>query len=112
MVLKQLTEEERQQFSRFKIGQVVQHFKRETVGDKYYKNHYLYKIIGIATHTETGEALVIYQALYDDGNYSYATFARPLSQFCSEVDHNKYHYIKQKYRLEPVKDYEKRYDKQ
>ena len=39
----------------------------------------VYEVAGIATHSETGERLVIYAA---DGK----TWARPLSNFCEHVD--------------------------
>ena len=43
----------------FEPGDIVQHFKRETIKEPH-NNEYLYKIVGFAQHTETGEALVIY----------------------------------------------------
>lgn len=81
------------------VGDIVRHFKHETLSkEEQEKNEYMYVIRGFATHTETHEPLVIYQALYGD----FKTYARPEHMFLSEVDHNKYPNIKQKYRLEKV----------
>ena len=84
-----------------KIGDIVQHFKREILLDT---NNaiYLYRILDIAEHTETKEKLVIYQALYDSDamGIHFGVYARPYDMFMSEVDHEKYPNIKQKYRFE------------
>ena len=93
---------------KFEIGDIVQHFKRETLTKEQLEevpNWYLYEIIGVSKHTETGEVLMIYKPLYEadcikDADYA----ARPLEMFMSEVDHEKYPDIKQKYRFELVND--------
>ena len=89
---------------RLKPGDIVKHFKRETADLEENKNLYLYKIIEFATHTETKEKLVIYQAMYSNESMgvNFGVYARPYDMFMSEVDHNKYPDIKQKYRFEKV----------
>ena len=85
---------------RLKAGDIVKHFKRETLGQP--MNLYLYKIIAIAEHTESKERLVIYQALYENAamGVRFGIYARPYNMFMSEVDHKKYPNINQKYRFE------------
>lgn len=80
----------------FQPGDIVAHFKRETVTDG--SDTYLYRIIGVATHSETGEKMMVYQALYGD----FGAYVRPYDMFMSEVDHEKYPDIKQKYRFEKL----------
>ena len=79
------------------VGDIVQHFKREWVSAD--TSEYLYKVLAFARHTETGERLVIYQALYAP----FKVCARPYAMFMSEVDRKKYPDIRQKYRFEKVK---------
>lgn len=92
-------------YSRFKVGQRVQHFKREIVGDKYVKNEFVYSIVGLAEDTESGKINVIYSQLYyrNDSDYG-KLWSRTIESFLSEVDHSKYKGIKQKYRFEPLKE--------
>ncbi len=76
------------------VGDIVKHFKREWVDG--HSSMYLYKVLAFAQHSETGEMLVIYQAMYEP----FKVCARPYDMFMSKVDKTKYPEVVQEYRFE------------
>jgi len=79
-------------------GKIYRHFKGK-----------LYYVLDIVIDCESNndveyKKIVIYRALYGE----HLTWARPYEMFASEVDHEKYPEVTQKYRFEEcVRDYEK-----
>ena len=84
-VQKALTEVRRENM--LTSGAIVRHFKGN-----------LYKVITIAEDTETQKQVVVYMALYGD----FKNYVRDVDMFMSEVDHEKYPDVTQKYRFEYV----------
>ena len=65
-------------------GEVYRHFKGK-----------MYKVLGIAVHSETGEAMVIYQAMYGDN----ITYVRPYESFIEKLNKHKYEDVNEVYRF-------------
>ena len=70
---------------KIKINGVYKHFK----GD-------YYLVVDTAKYSETDEECVVYRSLYGNGQL----WVRPMNMFLSEVDHEKYPNVKQKYRFQ------------
>lgn len=84
---------------RFAPGDVAVHFKRSCLTTEELEKEpekYLYDIIGVAEHTETGELLMVYRPRYGEKKL----YVRPLEMFLSHVDREKYPDVKQEYRFE------------
>ena len=62
----------------------------------------IYQIRCLAKHSETGEMMVVYQAMYD----TFQIYVRPLAMFMEEGDVEKYPDARQQYRFELLQDSE------
>ena len=92
-------EQVEKEFDRLMVpGTIVTHFKYHDTKEGDVLNKYIYRIIGSAIHTETGEKLMVYQQLYAP----FKLYARPYDMFMDEVDKERYPEAKQKYRFEKV----------
>lgn len=60
----------------------------------------LYEIIAVGHHSETKERMVVYYDILGQNSTINDPCIRPLEMFMSEVDHEKYPDVKQKYRFE------------
>ena len=72
-----------------------------TVGGKY--RHFKgndYRVIGLATHSESNEKMVVYQALYGSQEW----YVRPYQMFIEPVDKTQYPNVSQFYRFELVEE--------
>ena len=77
----------------FHVGDKVIHFKWELNSE--HADNYIYEITGFPKNTETEEQYVAYRSVADPSK----EWVRPIMEFLSEVDHQKYPEIKQKYRF-------------
>lgn len=73
---------------KIEVNKIYRHFKGNS-----------YIVVDIAKDCETLEEVVVYRALYGEGQL----WVRKLTDFSSEVDREKYPDVKQKYRFELMK---------
>lgn len=69
------------------VGRVYRHFKGN-----------LYLVVGVATHSETEERMVVYKPLYGD----FGLYVRPYDMFVEKTDKEKYPLVEQEYRFQLV----------
>ena len=69
------------------VGKTYRHFKGKE-----------YKVLCIATDSETNEEVVVYEALYG----KHIIWSRPYDMFCEKVDKEKHPDCTQEYRFEMV----------
>lgn len=84
---------------KIEIQEALQNIRQEMIGQYYH--HFkggVYVVTDIAVHSECDEPIVIYKNFSDPS----LVWARPFSLFVSEVDHQKYPYVKQVMRFERI----------
>ena len=77
-----------------KVNKVYRHFKGSRA-----------LVLTLCKHSETMEDMVVYACMGNgsNSNHTDAIYVRPKDMFLSEVDHDKYPDVKQKYRFEEEK---------
>lgn len=77
-----------------KVNTVYRHFKGSRA-----------LVLTLCKHSETMEDMVVYACMGNgsNSNHTDAIYVRPKDMFLSEVDHDKYPDVKQKYRFEEEK---------
>lgn len=85
------------QDQRAEMQKKIENLKKDMIGSRYrhFKGN-IYIVQDIAVHSESAEPLVIYKRWDEPSD----TWCRPLNMFCSEVDHEKYPEVVQKFRFE------------
>ena len=81
----------------------IQRMKNTIVGYRY--RHFkggIYIVTDIAIHSETAEPMVVYKSFSDPS----LVWVRTLDMFMSEVDHEKYPNVEQKFRFERLGEIE------
>lgn len=68
----------------------------------------IYQVLCVAQHTESGEYMVVYQALYG----SFGMFVRPLDMFMEPVDRKKYPGVIQEFRFELLQEEQRQVQRQ
>jgi len=74
-----------------KVNKVYRHFKGSRA-----------LVLTLCKDSETMQDMVVYACIgnKDDSNHTDGIYVRPMDMFLSEVDHDKYPDVKQKYRFE------------
>lgn len=74
-----ISKEEQQLFNLLEIGGVYEHYKSTPAKEMQYR------VLGVVRNTETEQLMVVYEALYDCGDYG-QMWVRPLDMFLQEVE--------------------------
>lgn len=83
--------------SKMEINKPKNRYVEAMCAYRHYKGS-LYYVVGTAFHSETGEEMVVYHALYGDCQM----YVRPLEMFLEEAPEGKENPTGQKYRFELV----------
>ncbi len=82
---------------------IIKRNLNSNIKDEHFFRHFKgkwYMILNTAEHTETGEQVVIYKALYGENKI----YCRPMKMFLEPTDKEKYPDAEQEYRFMSVKE--------